>query len=425
MDFLEEMEWRGMIHNSTPELEELFSSGMVRAYVGIDPTAPSMQIGNLVPYIMLMHLQKAGYQPIILVGGATGRVGDPSGKKQERTLLDEETLERNVDNQTRQLQRFFDFDSEENGAIMVNNYDWFKDIKLLDFLRDTGKHFTISYMLAKDSVSSRMESGISFTEFSYQLIQGYDFKWLFENHACQLQMGGSDQWGNMTAGIELIRRTSGKKAHAITCPLITKADGSKFGKTDGGQSIWLDPEMTSPYRFYQFWINTSDEDAHLFIRRLTFVGKEEILALEKEHEESPHRRIMQHRLAKELTVMVHGEEAYQTAVNSSEILFGKGTKETLMGLSANEISDVFEGVPEHCIDKTDLEKGIDILDFLAVSTNIYNSKGEARRSIQGNAVSINKEKEKNLERLITSEDLLNDKFIIIQKGKKNYHLVMV
>ncbi len=426
MNFVDELRWRGMIHNISADAEEILTSGeMVSCYLGVDPTASSLTIGNLAAMMMLMHLQRAGHRPIALVGGATGRVGDPSGKSAERTLMTEEQINANLEGYKGQMSSLLIFDSgKENDAMMVNNYDWFKDMKVLDFLRNVGKHLTLNYMIAKDSVKSRMETGISFTEFSYQLIQGYDFQFLYENYGCRIQLGGSDQWGNMTAGMELIRRTSGGKVGVITCPLITKADGSKFGKSEGG-NVWLSAELTSPYKFYQFWLNTSDDDVKKYIRIFTFLPQDEILALEKEQAEAPHLRVLQKRLAKEITTMIHGEEAYNTAIQSSQILFGKGTKDTLLQMPARDFLDVFEGVPQFHIGCDVIEAGVDVVSLIAELAPIYKSKGEARRNIKNNAVSINKEKVTSAEAQITSSDLLNDKYLLIQKGKKNYNLVIV
>ena len=423
-NFLEELRWRGMLHNNTPDVEEYLQSGMATAYYGVDPTAPSLTVGNLAAFMMLMHFQRAGHKPIALVGGATGMVGDPSGKKEERQLLDEETLNYNISRQREVLEKLLDFNVTPNGAELVNNYDWFKNIGLLEFLRDTGKHISVNYMIAKDSVQNRLETGISYTEFTYQLIQAYDFKWLLENRNCKLQVGGSDQWGNITSGIELVRRTGGGQVHAITCPLITKADGTKFGKTEEG-AVWLSADMTSPYKFYQFWLNASDEDAAKFIRIFTFLDKTEVEALEAEHAEAPHLRALQKRLAREATTLIHGVESYENAVLTSKILFGKATRESLQGLNESQLLEVFKGVPTHNVAKSDVENHTQLLDFLAVSTNIYSSKGEARRSVQGNSVSINKEKISDMRYAVSTNDLLNDKYILVQKGKKNYHLVIV
>ncbi len=423
MNFVEELRWRGMIHDMTPGTEEQLQKEMTSAYVGIDPTADSLHIGHLVSIMMLKHFQLAGHRPIALVGGATGMVGDPSGKSQERNLLDEETIRHNQECIKKQLLKFLDFGSGENAAIMVNNYDWMKGFSFLDFVRDIGKHITVNYMMAKDSVKSRLETGLSFTEFSYQLVQGYDFLFLFEHENCRLQMGGSDQWGNITTGTELIRRKTGGEAYALTCPLITKADGGKFGKTEQG-NVWLDPEKTSPYAFYQFWLNASDEDAKKWVRIFTLMSKEEVEALEKEQDEAPHMRPMQKALAEELTVRVHSREDYDAAVEASQILFGKGTTETLKRLSEDMLLSVFEGVPQFEVPAATLQPGTGILDFLAEHTQIFTSKGEARRMIKDNAVSVNKQKVGD-DYTVSGADLLNGKYVLVQKGKKNYFLVRI
>lgn len=429
MNFIEELRWRGMLHNITPELEKIVETQQITAYLGIDPTASSLTVGNLAALMMLMHLQRAGHKPVVLVGGATGMIGDPSGKKSERSLLDEETLQKNIAGQKVQLQKLLDFDNDTNPAIMVNNYDWFKEINVLDFLRDIGKHLTVNYMMAKDSVKSRIETGISFTEFSYQLIQGYDFVHLYKNYGCNVQMGGSDQWGNITAGTELVRRMLGGEAYAVTCPLITKADGTKFGKSEGG-NIWLNPELTSPYQFYQFWLNASDEDAGKFIRIFTFLSQAEIEELEAEHTEAPHLRKLQKRLAQEVTTMLHGAENCAVAIDASQILFNKKTtseslKMIFGSLSHKDILTIFDGVPQFEISRTDLEQSINIIEFLAEKTNIYGSKGEVRRALKGNSVLINKDRVNKQEHTITTSDLIADKFILVQKGKKNFNLVVI
>jgi tyrosyl-tRNA synthetase len=423
MNFVEELKWRGMVHDMTPGTEEQLAGGMTAAYVGIDPTADSLHIGHLVSIMMLKHFQLAGHKPIALVGGATGMVGDPSGKSQERNLLDEETIRHNQECIKKQLVKFLDFKSGKNAAELVNNYDWMSTFSFLDFVRDVGKHISVNYMMAKDSVKTRLETGLSFTEFSYQLVQGYDFLFLYENHGCRLQMGGSDQWGNITTGTELIRRKTGGEAFALTCPLITKADGGKFGKTEEG-NVWLDPKRTSPYKFYQFWLNASDEDAARWIRIFTLNSKEEIEAIEKEHAEAPHMRPLQKALAEELTVRVHSKEDYEAAVEASQILFGKGTTETLKKLSEDMLLSVFEGVPRSEVPASVVREGTGILEFLAENTSIFASKGEARRMIRDNAVSVNKQKVRD-DRIITGEDLLNEKYILVQKGKKNYFLVRI
>lgn len=423
MNFIEELKWRGMIHDVTPGTEEQLKKEMTAGYIGFDPTADSLHIGSLATLMLLKHFQIAGHKPVVLVGGATGMVGDPSGKSQERNLLDMEALNFNLEGQKKQLVKFLDFDCGENSAIVVNNYDWFKDFSFLDFIRDVGKHITINYMMAKDSVKKRLESGLSFTEFSYQLVQAYDFYWLHQNKNCKLQMGGSDQWGNITTGTELIRRKSGGEAFALTTPLVTKADGGKFGKTESG-NVWLDPEKTSPYAFYQFWLNTSDEDAARYIKIFTLFNEQEIEALLKEQEEAPHLRALQKALAKDLTIRVHSEEDFNQAVEASQILFGKGTTESLKKLDERTLLSVFDGVPQSEVSREVVNNKIGIIDFLADTTNIFASKGEARRMLKDNAVSVNKEKVKYVYE-ISEADLLNEKYILIQKGKKNYFLVKV
>ncbi|NSW46092.1 MAG: tyrosine--tRNA ligase [Bacteroidales bacterium] len=421
---IEELQWRGMIHDMMPGTEEQLSKEMTTAYVGIDPTADSLHIGHLVSIMLLKHLQKAGHKPIALIGGATGMIGDPSGKSEERKLLDEETLKRNQQGLYNQLQLFLDFNENiPNKAEIVNNYDWTKPFDLIGFLREVGKHITVNYMLSKDSVKKRMETGISFTEFTYQLLQGYDFLYLYEHHNCKLQMGGSDQWGNITTGTELIRRKLGGEAYALTCPLITKADGGKFGKTEKG-NIWLDKRYTSPYQFYQFWINTTDEDAEKYIKIFTMLSRQEIETLILKHKQEPHLRILQQALAKEVTIMVHGEDEYKAAVEASQVLFGKGTKETLEKLDEQTFLSVFDGVPQFNISKSDILQGIPLIELLAVKTNIFPSKGEARKMIAAGGLSINKEKV-NTEITLSEKNLLNHKFILIQKGKKNYYIIVV
>lgn len=428
MNFVEELTWRGMVHNIMPGTEELLKKGLTSAYVGIDPTADSLHIGHLVSVMMLKHFQVAGHRPIVLVGGATGMIGDPSMKNDERNLLDEVTLRYNQECLKQQLSQFLDFDSSApNRAEMVNNYDWMKDFTFLDFIRDVGKHITVNYMMAKDSVKKRISGdsreGLSFTEFTYQLVQGYDFLHLFREKGCRLQMGGSDQWGNITTGSELIRRVTGGEAFALTCPLITKADGGKFGKTESG-NIWLDSERTSPYQFYQFWLNTTDEDAEKYIKIFTLMSKEEVASLTAEHKEVPHTRLLQKRLAQDVTVMVHGQEAYDFAVEASEILFGKGATETLRKMDEKTLLSVFEGVPTFEISKYALADGINILDLVTESAAIFPSKGEARRTLTGGGLSINKEKVEAQELSVDSAALLNDKYILIQRGKKNYSLLI-
>ncbi len=423
MNFIEELKWRGMIHDVMPGTEDQLNKEMTAGYIGFDPTSDSLHIGNLATLMLLKHFQLSGHKPVVLVGGATGMVGDPSGKSQERNLLDYETLNFNLEGQKKQLIKFLDFDCGENSAIVVNNYDWFKDFNFLDFIRDVGKHITINYMMAKDSVKSRLESGLSFTEFSYQLVQGYDFYWLHQNENCKLQMGGSDQWGNITTGTELIRRKAGGEAYALTTPLITKADGGKFGKSEQG-NVWLDPEKTSPYTFYQFWLNTSDEDAANFIKKFTLMKEDEINDLVARHSEAPHARELQKALAKDITVRVHSEEDYNQAVEASQILFGKGTTEALRKLDERTLLSVFEGVPQSEVNGELVIGKIGIIDFLSEITNIFPSKGEARRMLKDNGVSVNKEKVKDTYE-ISKVDLLNEKYILVQKGKKNYFLVKV
>jgi tyrosyl-tRNA synthetase len=428
-NFVEELRWRGMIHDMTPGTEEQLMKEMTSGYIGFDPTADSLHIGNLVPVMLLVHFQRSGHKPFVLVGGATGRVGDPSGKTEERKLLSIEQISHNLESQKKQLMKFLNFESGENKAEVVNNYDWFKDFSFLDFIRDVGKHITVNYMMSKESVKKRLDSGMSFTEFSYQLVQGYDFYWLYKNKNCKLQLGGSDQWGNIVTGTELIRRKffadeqKETDAFALTCPLITKADGSKFGKSEGG-NIWLDAERTSPYKFYQYWLNASDEDAKKWIRLFTLLGKEEIEALEKAHDEAPHLRMLQKELAKDITIRVHSEEDYNMAVEASGILFGKGTTDTLRKLPSPVLLSIFEGVPQSAVSREEFESGIGILDFLSAKVGAFKSNGEARRMLKDNAVSINKQKIRE-DYQIDSKDLLNDKYILVQKGKKNYYLVTV
>ncbi len=422
MNVIEDLRQRGMIQDIMPGTEELFAKEKVTAYIGVDPTADSMHVGNLATMMLLVFLQKYGHTPIALVGGATGMIGDPSGKSAERNLLDEETLRKNQEGVGAQLKGLLDFETTENPARLENNYDWFKDMGALDFLRNVGKHLTINYMMAKDSVKSRVETGLSFTEFSYQLIQGYDFYHLYKNAGAKVQMGGSDQWGNITSGTELIRRMDGGEAFAFTCPLITKSDGSKFGKSEGG-NIWLDPAKTSPYKFYQFWMNASDEDAEVFIKRFTLLPMEEIEAVTAEHKEAPHQRALQNKLAEEITVMIHGREGYDKAVKASQAMF-KGSKEDLMALSKQELLEVLEGVPTHTLKRESIGDALDMMTFLATETDILPSKSEARRSLEGNSISINKEKVA-VDSAITAADLLNDEFILVQKGKKNKFLVIV
>lgn len=411
-----------MLQDIMPGTEELLNKEMVSGYVGFDPTADSLHMGNMVSVLLLARLQKAGHKPYALVGGATGMIGDPSGKSQERNLLDEDLLRHNVECIKKQLSRFLDFENGENKAVLVNNYDWIKDFTLLSFLRDVGKHLTVNYMLSKDSVQKRLETGLSFTEFSYQLIQGYDFYHLYKNHGIKLQMGGSDQWGNIVSGTELIRRMAGGEAFAATAPLLTKADGTKFGKSEQG-NIWIDANKTSPYKFYQFWLNVGDEEAVKLIKVFTFLPKEEIDALTAAHLEAPHLRILQKRLAEEVTVWIHSKEALQKAQAASDILFGKGTAEGLKALSESEILDIFEGVPQFKVNKADIENGVNALQLVAELTQIFPSKGEARRMFQNNGVLVNKTQVGDAE-IINANALLNGKFILVQKGKKSYNLVI-
>jgi len=421
MNFVEELKWRGMIHDIMPGTQEQFEKEMTSAYIGFDPTADSLHIGSLVQIMILVHLQRCGHKPFALVGGATGMVGDPSGKSKERNLLDEKTLNHNLACVQIQLEQFLNFDCGANSAEVVNNYDWFKEFNFLEFIRDVGKHIPVNYMMAKDSVKSRLESGMSFTEFSYQLVQGYDFYWLWKNKNCKVQLGGSDQWGNIVTGTELIRRKGEGKAFAVTTPLIKKADGGKFGKTESG-NIWLDKTKTSPYKFYQFWLNSSDDDAKNYIKIFTLKSQEEIKQLTTDHEQAPHLRVLQNAIANEVTIRVHSTEDLDMAVKASNILFGKSTADDLKSLDEETFLSVFEGVPQFEISKTDL--ALDILDIVAEKTQIFASKGEARRMIKSNAVSINKEKiTEDIQ--LTENDLLNGKYILAQKGKKNYFLIIV
>ncbi len=423
-NFIQELRWRGMLQDVIPGTEETLNSKMVKGYIGFDPTADSLGVGNLVQIMTLLHFQNAGHKPIALVGGATGMVGDPSGKSLERNLLTIEVINENLEKQKKQLEKFLDFNCGENSAVIVNNYDWFKNISFLDFIRDAGKHITVNYMLAKDSVKNRLENGMSFTEFSYQLIQGYDFYHLYKTQGVQLQMGGSDQWGNIVTGTELIRRKDAGEAYALTTPLIKKADGTKFGKSESG-NIWLDKNKTSPYKFYQFWLNASDSDLENYIRIFTIKTKEEIGALIEEHKKAPHLRVLQKELAKDITIRVHSEKDYLTALEASEILFGKGTSESLSKLSNDDLLAVFEGVPQFNVSVLDLNSGISIVDFLAEKTAVFPSKGEARKMIDGGGVSINKTKVESQDFLINENLLLNGKYILVQRGKKNYFLITV
>lgn len=422
MNFIEELRWKGMIHDIMPGTEDYLSKGMATGYIGFDPTADSLHIGNLVQIILLMNFQRAGHKPIALVGGATGMVGDPSGKSEERNLLDEETLNHNVRCVRAQLEKFLDFDCGANSAEMVNNYDWFKNMSFLQFIRDAGKHITVNYMMAKDSVKRRLETGLSFTEFSYQLVQGYDYYWLFQNKNCRLQMGGSDQWGNIVTGTELIRRKASGEAFALTSPLITKSDGSKFGKTEKG-NVWLDPRKTSPYQFYQFWLNCADEDATRFIRIFTFIPREEIESLEQQHAAAPEQRILQKRLAADLTIRIHSEQDLKNSEEASRILFGQGTAELLRNIDERMLLDVMEGVPQVELSRSELESGIPILDLLTEKTGVMPSKGEARKMVAAGGVSLNKEKITDGAAIINISHLIGGRYLLIQKGKKNYFLV--
>ena len=428
MNFVDELQWRGMIHDMMPGTKEQLDKELTSAYVGIDPTADSLHIGHLVSVMMLKHFQIAGHKPIALVGGATGMIGDPSGKSQERNLLDEPTLRHNQECIKQQLARFLDFESDApNAAEMVNNYDWMKDFSFLNFIRDIGKHITVNYMMSKDSVKKRLDSdsgaGMSFTEFTYQLVQGTDFLHLYQEKNTKLQMGGSDQWGNITTGTELIRRKTGGEAFALTCPLIKKADGTKFGKTESG-NVWLDRKLTSPYKFYQFWLNTSDEDAERYIKIFTLLSKEEVAELTLKHAEAPHLRLLQKRLAEEVTVMVHSREDYDLAVEASQILFGQGTAELLNKLDEETFLSVFDGVPQLKLSAKELGEGIKVVDLLAEKAMVFPSKGELRRTVQGNGLSINKDKVTDAELVVNSGFLIGNKYILIQKGKKNYFLLI-
>jgi tyrosyl-tRNA synthetase len=429
MNFVEELEWRGMIHTIMPGTKEQLEKELTSAYVGIDPTADSLHIGHLVGVMMLKHFQRCGHKPIALIGGATGMIGDPSGKSAERNLLDEKTLRHNQDAIKQQLARFLDFDSDApNAAEIVNNYDWMKTFSFLDFIRDIGKHITVNYMMSKDSVKKRLSAessvGMSFTEFTYQLVQGYDFLYLYDNKSCKLQMGGSDQWGNITTGTELIRRKVGGEAFALTCPLITKADGGKFGKTESG-NVWLDAKYTSPYHFYQFWLNVSDEDAQKYIKIFTFLSKQEVETLVATHQEAPHVRLLQKRLAQEVTCMVHSPEAYDMAVEASAVLFGNATSDTLKKIDEATLLAIFEGVPQFEIEASDLSGETKLMDLLTTQAPVFASKGEMRKMIQNGGFFINKEKITDTEAVATTELLLNNTLILVQKGKKNYYLLRV
>ncbi len=427
-DFIEELTWRGMIHQMMPGTDELLKKEQTTAYLGIDPTADSLHIGHLCGVMMLRHFQRCGHKPLALVGGATGMIGDPSGKSQERNLLDEETLKHNVACIKAQLSRFLDFDSDApNHAELVNNYDWMKNFSFLDFAREVGKHITVNYMMAKESVQKRLNGeardGLSFTEFTYQLLQGYDFLYLYEHKGCRLQLGGADQWGNITTGSELIRRTNGGECFALTCPLVTKSDGRKFGKTESG-NVWLDRERTSPYQFYQFWLNVPDEDAKKYIKIFTSLEKEEVEAIIKEHDEDPGRRVLQKRLAEEVTIMVHSKEDLGMAVEASNILFGKSTKESLLKLDEKTLLDVFAGVPQFEVAKADIEAGVKAVDLCVEKAAIFPSKGEMRKLTQNGGVSINKEKLEQFDKVITTADLLDGKYLLVQQGKKKYNLII-
>ncbi|HZH55178.1 MAG TPA: tyrosine--tRNA ligase [Sphingobacteriaceae bacterium] len=430
MNFIEELRWRGMLQDMIPETEEMLLKGSTAGYIGFDPTADSLHVGHLTQIMTLIHFQNAGHKPIALVGGATGMIGDPSFKSAERNLLDEETLQHNVSCLQKQLSKFLDFgegaDKKENAAQLVNNYDWFKQFSFLEFIRDVGKMITVNYMMSKDSVKKRLEgeSGLSFTEFSYQLIQGYDFYYLWKHYDCQIQMGGSDQWGNIITGVEFIRRQAGESAYALTTQLIKKADGQKFGKTEDG-AVWLDAKRTSPYKFYQFWLNASDEDAKSWIKIFTLKSREEIEALIAEHDQTPHLRIVQKALAEDITVRTHSQEDLETAIKTSEFLFGNGSLDFLQGMSHEAVLDVFEGIPQFIIPRKELEAGIPILDLLAVSTSVFSSKGEARKMLQGGGVSLNREKLTDIDQVVSNSDLINDRYLIPQRGKKNFYLIEV
>lgn len=426
MSFVEELRWRGMLQDIMPGTEDLLNNEKVSGYIGFDPTGDSLHVGHLTQIMTLIHFQNAGHKPVALVGGATGMIGDPSFKSAERNLLDEKTLNHNVECLKNQLSKFLNFGENETDAKMVNNYDWFKDFSFLDFIRDVGKLITVNYMMSKDSVKKRLEgdNGLSFTEFTYQLIQGYDFYYLWKHHNCKVQMGGSDQWGNIVTGSEMIRRQDQGTAYAITTQLIKKADGQKFGKTESG-AVWLDPKKTSPFKYYQFWLNTSDDDAKNWIKIFTLKSKEEIDAIIAEHEQAPHQRAVQKALAKDITIRTHSVQAYETAVKTSEFLFGNGSLEFLESLSHEEVIDVFDGVPQFEIDQAELTEGINILDLLAVKTQVFNSKGEAKKMLTGGGVSLNKEKLNDIELSVNQSNLINNKYLVAQKGKKNYFLIIV
>ncbi|HLT86673.1 MAG TPA: tyrosine--tRNA ligase [Sphingobacterium sp.] len=426
MSFVEELRWRGMLQDIMPGTEELLNKEKVSGYIGFDPTGDSLHVGHLTQIMTLIHFQNAGHKPVALVGGATGMIGDPSFKSAERNLLDEATLQHNVVSLKTQLAKFLHFGDGDSDAKMVNNYDWFKDFKFLDFIRDVGKLITVNYMMAKDSVKKRLEgdNGLSFTEFTYQLIQGYDFYYLWKHHNCKVQMGGSDQWGNIVTGSEIIRRQDQGTAYAITTQLIKKADGQKFGKTESG-AVWLDPKKTSPYKFYQFWLNTTDDDAKNWIKIFTLKTKEEIDAIIAEHDAAPHTRAVQKALAKDITIRTHSQKDYETAVKTSEFLFGNGSLEFLAELEHDGVLEVFDGVPQFEMSRDQLTQGINVLDFLAVHTQVFPSKGEARKMLQGGGVAINKKKTNDMELTINTAHLINDRYIVAQRGKKNYFLVIV
>ena len=425
MNFVEELKWRGMIHDIMPDTEDYLIKNKVGGYIGFDPTSDSLHIGSLVQIMILVHFQRCGHNPYVLVGGATGMVGDPSGKSKERNLLDKKELDYNVAAIEKQLSKFLKFDNIDNPAVMVNNYDWFNNFNFLDFIRDVGKHITVNYMMAKDSVKKRLETGLSFTEFSYQLVQGYDFYWLYKNHNCKVQLGGSDQWGNIVTGTELIRRMDGGSAFAITSPLIQKADGTKFGKTESG-NVWLDPAKTSPYKFYQYWINASDTDAENYIKVFTLKSREEIDNIIEEHRQNPGLRLLQNEVAKSITTMVHGENNYNSAKEASMILFKKGEEavEALKGLSSNLFNDIFEGVPQKTISLSELEKGIHIIDALVTYSGFLKSNGEARRALKENSISVNKQKV-DANSTINKNNLIAGDYILLQRGKKNYFIITV
>ncbi|MFO0494043.1 MAG: tyrosine--tRNA ligase [Flavobacteriia bacterium] len=422
-NFIEELRWRGMIHDIMPGTEEALNKKVSSGYIGFDPTADSLHVGHLVQIMTLVHFQRAGHKPFALVGGATGMVGDPSGKSQERNLLDADTLNHNVACVKAQLEKFLDFQAGANSAEMVNNYDWFQGMSFLDFIRDVGKHISVNYMMAKDSVKKRLETGMSFTEFSYQLVQGYDFYYLNQQHNCIIQLGGSDQWGNIVTGTELIRRKSGGEAYAVTTPLIKKADGTKFGKTESG-SVWLDPERTTPYEFYQFWLNSSDADAGNYIRIFTLKSKEEIESLETQHAEAPHLRVLQKAIAEDITIRVHGEEALKTAIAASNILFGKSTADDLRSLSEKDFFAIFDGVPQATVSRSEFGEAMSIVDALAAKSGFLSSNGEARRELKANAISVNKEKVGE-DFVITKANLINNKYVLLGKGKKNNYILVV